>query len=204
MIPFVRKMLRYTGIGLLVIFVWSAISGLVRRRRAIARYREDAKDPFRRWTQGVFGIVSGTLDYADLSTGQARAVLARWWHVHGPRELLGVLDELGDDATPDTAWNLVRYVVVTRLGVGAGWLGRDEAWAMARPIARRLQRGYDGWVALGHAYVVARRAAQGLATDGSEDDAGMRAILEHISVLRDGAWNDVGFQTRFPEEEPPA
>ncbi len=204
MIPFVRKMLRYTGIGLLLILVWSTLSGWIRRRRAAARYREDARDPFRRWTQGVFGIVSGTVDYADLSTGQARAVLARWWHVHGPRELQAVLHDLGDASAPDTAWSLVRYVVVTRLGIGAGWLDRDEAWAMVRPIARRLQRGYDGWVALGHAYVVARRAAQGLATDGSEDDAGMRAILDHISVLRDSLWNEVGFQTRFAEEEPPA
>lgn len=204
MIPFVRRMLRYTGIGLLVILVWSWIAGRIRRRRAAARYRDDARDPFRRWTQGVFGIVSGTLDYADLTSGQARAVLARWWNVHGPRELAMALEELADSSTPDTAWDLVRYVVVTRLGIGAGWMERDEGWDKVRPIARRLQRGYDGWVAVGHAYVVARRAAQGLAPDGSEDDVGMRAILEHISILRDGVWDEIGFHTRFAEPEPPA
>jgi hypothetical protein len=199
-----RRILRWSGIGLVVTLVLSWVLGRRRAKHARRRFEADAADPFRRWVQAVFGIVSGEADHADLGPSPARAILARWWHVHGPRELDAVLEELADRSVPDHAWNLVRHIVVTRLGVGAGWLDRDDAWDAVRPTVRRLQRAYDGWPALAHAYVVARRTAQGLAADGSEDDDGMRAILTHISRLRDGPWSRVAFHHRFETQEPPA
>jgi hypothetical protein len=196
------------GWGLATTLVAVVVLAWVRARRRSRRARDafghDAHDPFRRWGQAAFGIVSGANDYADLPPVEARGMLSRWWLVHGPRELEQVLSELLLEADRAPAWSLVRYLVVTRLGVGAGWVSRDEAWALAKPVARQLQSAFDGWPALGHAYVVARRSWQGLAPDGSEDDDGMRAILDNIAELRDGVWPDVPFHRRFRDDEPEA
>lgn len=182
------------GVGLLV---WAIVARSRRPARLRAAMAADAEDPFRRWAQGAFGLVCGEWDYAYLGVGEAVALLARWWEVHGPVELIRTLDDL--EGEPDHAWPLVRALVVARLGVGARWLSPDEAWGRARGIARRLRETYDDWPALAHAYVVARRLATGLAADGSEDDDDMRAILDNVARLRETCWAQTPFRAKWRE-----
>jgi hypothetical protein len=184
--------------GLAVLLVlYAVVASLRRPARMRARMAADAEDPFRRWAQCVFCLVSGDCDYAYLPVRESVRMLARWWEVHGPVELRRVLDELerGDDA-----WGGVRFFVVARLGVGATWLAEADAWRRARPVARRLQARYEGWAELARDYVKARRRALGISEDGSEDDDDMRAILDNLVRLSDTLWAEVPFRTAWPED----
>jgi hypothetical protein len=181
--------------ALLVLYAF--VASLRRPARMRARMAADADDPFRRWAQGVFRLVSGDCDYGYLPVREAVSMLARWWDVHGPVELLRVLGELERDAD---AWSGVRFLVVARLGVGAGWLSDGEAWRRARPVARRLQARYETWPELARDYVLARRRAIGICEDGSEDDDDMRAILDNVGRLADSTWAEVPFRTAWPED----
>ena len=185
-------------VGLATLLLLRAVVVSLRRPAKMrAKMAADAEDPFRRWVQGVFCVVSGECDYAYLPSPEAVRMLARWWEVHGPVELRRVLDELerGGDA-----WGGVRFFVVARLGVGARWLAEPDAWRRARPVARTLQMRYESWADLARDYVATRRRATGLCDDGSEDDDDMRAILDNVARLSDTLWSEVPFRTQWPED----
>jgi len=161
------------------------------------RLEADARDPFKRWVQSAFLIVTGNCDYGHLDRGEAIRILTRWWEVHGPVEHRRTLDSLADPGRPDNAWDLVRFVLVARLGVAAGYLDDARSWAEIRPIAARLQRAYPDWSAMAQAYVLARRQARGLAADGTEDDGAMAAIRDNIAHLHDSRWRELSFRTEL-------
>jgi hypothetical protein len=150
-----------------------------RRRAAVDRLKAEAEDPFKAWVQAAFMIVTGDCDYGHLGPGEGRRMLQRWWHVHGAREHTDTLDELAD--APDNAWDLLRFILVARMGVAAGYMSDAQAWEEIRPIAARLRDAYEGWGALGQAY---------------HDDT-MRRVVANIEELRAGRWLEVPYQTRF-------
>ena len=158
-----------------------------------ARLQADAAIPLRRWIQAACMLVTRNCDYGHLGPGEARRMLHRWWHVHGPRDLHNTLDELAHSPHPDNAWELLRYLVVTRLGVAAGMIPEHDGWQAAAPIARRLQRAYDGWPEMAQAYVQARRQWRTLPLDGSEDDDAMRWVVDNLHTLRADLWAKIPF-----------
>jgi hypothetical protein len=119
--------------------------------------------------------------------------LRDWWDVHGPTDHAKALRELATADRPDNAWDLVRFMVVSRLGVGADYLTPDESWHCIRPVACRLQAAYSGWKSMAQAYLLARRQWRGFVLDGSEDDDDMRRIIDNIVVLGDNLWMQVEF-----------
>ncbi len=160
----------------------------------------DAQRPLRRWCQAGVRLVSRDCDYGHLARGEARRMLQRWWHVHGPRELHEVLRNLGNSPNPDNAWELLRFIIVARLGAAAGMVDDDDSWSMLGPIAMRLQYAYDDWSAMAQAYVRARRQWQELALDGSEDDDTMQWITENLQSLRAGTWTEVPWALDMEDE----
>jgi hypothetical protein len=186
-----------------------AITGFILLRRALARrntparamqkaMEEDATaDPLRRWVQTAALIVMRNCDYGHLSRSEARHMLEHWWAIHGPTELQRQLDELAESGRPDNAWDLLRFIVVARMGAGAGFLSQQESWQRIRPVAERLQRAYDDWEGLGRAYVLARRQWRQLPTDGSEDDGGMMAIRDNIAHLQGQDWRQTPWALGF-------
>jgi hypothetical protein len=158
------------------------------------RLDEDARDPFKRWVQSVFLIVTGNCDYAHLSRGEALRILRQWWEVHGPVAHARTLDSLARSGRPDNAWDLVRFVLVARLGVAAGWIEDARSWIEIKPIAQRLQRAYPDWSAMAQGYLLARRQSRGLAPDGTEDDEAMAAIRDNIAHLHDGRWRELPYR----------
>lgn len=179
----------------------------VRRRPSPdARLEADARDPYRRWVQNVFLLVTGDCDYAHLPGSEARRMLAHWWDVYGPLELGHVLQELARSAPEseprDHAWPLVRYVLVSRLGVAAGMLADEVSWDDILPVARRLQAAYPGWRPLAQAYVQARRRWRELPLDGSGDDDGMKYILDNLARLDDTRWKELDFDIELVAAEP--
>lgn len=175
------------GAALLLVFttMWR------RRNPAPSREDSDARDPLRRWCQAAMKLVTRDCDYGHLGRGEARRMLQRWWHIHGARELHDTLRELGSSPNPDNAWELLRFILVARLGAAAEMVDDDDAWTMITPIAARLQDAYADWAAMAQAYVTARRQWQELPLDGSEDDDTMRWITDNLQSLRASAWTEV-------------
>jgi hypothetical protein len=191
--------------GLLALLVFAL---LIRRLRTPSRaqvmeqkLRRDAVDPMCAWAQAAFMIVSRDCDYAYLGEAEARKMLRDWWDVHGPRELHAALGTLSKSGRADNAWDLVRYMLVARMGVGAGYITNDDAWDEIRPVAMRLQRAYKTWNELGQSYVMARRQWRRFPLDGSEDDAEMKRIVENIAELRHGLWTRVEYGSDLARSE---
>ena len=173
------------------------------RRLMRHRMEEDATDPYKRWVQSVFMMVTGPCDYAYLGEGEVRRMLRHWWSVHGPHEHADALRQLAHNGRPDNAWDLVRFILVARMGVGAGYWRDEECWEAIRPIARRLVRTYRSWSEMAQAYVQARRQWRRLPLDGSLDDPEMRAIVENIADLRHDRWEHDPFRPGPEEPEHP-
>lgn len=189
------------GAAVLLVFAWFTS----RRRGGPPQPKEtradiDARDPLRRWCQAGARLVSRDCDYGHLARGEARRMLQRWWHVHGPRELHDVLRNLGSSPNPDNAWELLRFIIVARLGAAAEMIDDDDSWSMVGPIATRLQDSYDDWSAMAQAYVRARRQWQELALDGSQDDDTMLWITENLQSLRAGTWTEVPWDLELEDE----
>lgn len=172
------------------------------RRRASAapalamaqRLERDAADLYKRWVQNAFLIVTGNSDYAYLERTEAIRLLSSWWEVHGPLEHRRMLHGLASAGRPDNAWDLLRYVLLARLGVAAGYLDDLGAWAAIAPIARRLQAAYPDWSSMAQAYVLARRQARDLPADGTADDASTTAIRDNITHLHGTRWRDLPYR----------
>ncbi|MCH9680280.1 MAG: DUF1266 domain-containing protein [Deltaproteobacteria bacterium] len=169
---------------------------LVRRRSGPdSRLAQDAADPYRRWVQNVFLLVTIDRDYGHLPGAEARRVLAHWWEVYGPLELRRTQQELSAARSPEHAWPLVRFILVSRLGAAAGMIDDDTSWDEIRPVARRLQGAYPGWRAMAQAYLQARRQWLSLAVDGSEDDEGMLPLVDNLAHLDDTRWSALDFHS---------
>lgn len=189
------------GAAALIVLAWATS----RRRNSPGQRKQtreeiDAADPLRRWCQAGVRLVSRDCDYGHLARGEARRMLQRWWHVHGPRELHDALRNLGSSPNPDNAWELLRFIIVARLGAAAEMVDDDDSWSMVGPIAIRLQDAYDDWSAMAQAYVRARRQWQELALDGSEDDDTMQWITENLQSLRAGTWTEVPWDLEMEDE----
>lgn len=189
-----------------IVAVLSAVFLLVSMRQRVRRARsqptmserieDDATDPARRWVQGAFMIVTGDCDYGYLARGEAHRMLVKWWQVHGPRDHARVTDELEAAGGRDNAWDLVRFIVVMRLGAAAGHLEQGDSWHCCSAIIPRLQQAYPSWPELAAAYLNARRQWQGAAPDGTEDDAVMQRISENIAHLREHHWPEIPFESQ--------
>lgn len=186
------------AIGLFVV-TWAI--GWWRRPNPHKRAAQDAATPLEAWARAAFFVVTGDVDYGHLPRAEARQMLIHWWEIHGPHELQHGLRDLEDAGRPDNAWDLLRFLLVARLGASAQYLTEDDSWTRIEPIALRLQATYGGWTEMAQAYVVARRQWKGIAIDGSEDDDGMRRILDNVARLRDGLWTGVDWNTALSEHE---
>jgi hypothetical protein len=190
-----RWVLVAVGITAAIVIAWlvHALTRPSADKRLLDRLEADALDPLKRWAQSAFLVVTGNCDYGHLARGEGRRLLANWWEVHGRSDLLEVLRGLADAGRPDNAWDLLRFMLVARLAVAAGWIADDDSWSRIRPIAQRLQAAYPDWDAMAQAYVMARRQHRELALDGSEDDGTMAAIRDNIAHLHQGRWREISF-----------
>ena len=52
------------------------------------------------------------------------------------------------------AWDYIRYINVCRMGYHVGYLSEQEAWDRIMPVARKIQRTYSSWTAMGEDYLI--------------------------------------------------
>lgn len=189
-------------VTVVVLLLVRSRSGTERRSAAFReRLEVDALDPFKRWAQAVFMIVTGNCDFGHLPRAEAVRILSTWWSVHGPLEFSGTLDSLANPGRPDNAWDLVRFMLLARLGAAAGHIDDLTSWAKIRPIATRLQAAYPEWNAMGQAYLMARRQSRGLPLDGTQDDASTSAIRDNIEHLRQTSWRELQFRSGLADDD---
>lgn len=194
-----RLWLPLVGLAVLLI-VWAMRRGRIDPAVLMTqRLERDAADLYRRWVQNAFLVVTGNSDFAYLSRTEAIRMLSSWWEVHGPVEHARTLAGLAAAGRPDNAWDLLRFVLLARLGVAAGWCDDLGCWESIRPIALRLQAAYSDWSTMAQAYVLARRQARELPADGTGDDASTTAIRDNIAHLHGGRWRDMPY--RLPLED---
>ncbi len=193
-------------LGLLVLLaIWLMRRGRVDPVVVMAeRLERDAADLYRRWVQNAFLIVTGNLDFAYLSRAEAIRMLSSWWEVHGPAEHARTLAGLASSGRPDNAWDLLRFVLLARLGVAAGWSDDLGSWESIRPVAIRLQAAYPDWSTMAQAYVAARRQARELPADGTGDDASTTAIRDNIAHLHGGRWRDMPYRLPLDAKSRPS
>ncbi len=194
-----QLLLLVVGAVVVLMWLWGRWRGSS-KRKAAANTDPNADDPLHRWCHCACRLVTRNSDYGHLGRGEARRMLQRWWHVHGVRELQDTLRQLSASPNPDNAWELLRFMLVARLGAAAQMLEDDESWEAITPIARRLQDAYDDWAAMGQAYVTARRQWQDLPLDGSGDDDTMEWITDNLQMLRAGAWSETPWDLELDSE----
>ncbi len=87
-------------------------------------------------------------------------------------------------------------ILVSRQGVGLGFLEDDEAWKRLEPAAKKLQQAYGSWDEMAQAYMVVRRGWFDLPTDGSKDDENeaMAEMHETIDIIREAIWADTPWE----------
>jgi len=207
MIPFAfpRLTLLYLGVAALVVILVLVLKRLRASdpdRIMRQRMAEDATNPYKQWVQSAFLLVTRDCDYAYIPPAEARHLMQDWWDVRSANEFRSVLGRLRSAERADNAWDLVRFIVVARLGVAAGHCTDDESWRQIRPVARRLQQAYPSWAAMAQAYVQARRQWRSMPLDGSGDDTMMRWVVENIASLRDDRWRVQDFDADFEENAP--
>ena len=126
------------------------------RARPDARLADDARDPYRRWVQNAFLLVTGDCDYAHLPGSEARRMLAHWWDVYGPVELQRTLARLARQIPYTAAMEIIlggepvsadfalRCGLVTRVVPHADTLSVATEWAHkvaeAAPLALALAK----------------------------------------------------------------
>jgi len=193
-------------VGIVVVVLTTLLLVLHRLRRPDSRQwmqqrmEEDATQPLKRWVQSVFLIVTRDCDYAYISAVEAKQMMEDWWDIRNSRDFQAALGRLRAPGRPDHAWDLIRFILVARLGVAAGYWRDEESWRHIRPIALRLQRCYPSWAAMAQAYVHARRRWRNLAVDGGQDDAVMRWVVDNIARLRVERWPHHDFDEDFDED----
>lgn len=181
-------------VAILVLLAWWRRAAREDPAQVMARRLEqDAVDLYKRWVQSAFLVVTGNCDYAYLERAEAVRMLSSWWEIHGPTEHRRGLDRLAHAGRPDNAWDLLRFVLLARLGVAAGYLDDAGAWSAIRPIALRLQAAYPDWSAMAQAYIMARREARELPPDGTGDDASTLAIRDNVAHLHGTRWRELPF-----------
>jgi Protein of unknown function (DUF1266) len=165
------------------------------------RLQRDGEDLYKRWVQNAFLVVTGNCDFAHLPRAEAIRMLSAWWEVHGPAEHRRSLAGLADAGRPDNAWDLLRFMLLARIGVAAGYIDDLAAWAQIRPIATRLQRAYIDWPSMAQAYLLARRQARGLAADGTQDDPSTEAIRDNVAHLHGTRWREMPYRLRLGDRD---
>jgi hypothetical protein len=159
---------------------------LVRRSR-----RETA---LARWARGAYGLLTGGDDFGRLGREEAQGLLEAPWGIEDAAQLRDAVAGLERTESGNEAWDLVRAIVLARLGAAAGYLDEQESWEIVARAAARLQGSYGSWAALGEAYAEGRSAW--LRGQGISQPAHHSPVERNIEALRARVWPRVAFRGR--------
>ncbi len=177
-------MITAAAYGALAAFCVGFILLTIRRRRAHVR-------PLELWGHAAYSLWTGGEDCARWPADRATDALKDWYDVEDTEGLQAQLDGLLEGETDSRAWDLCRAIDVSRIGLAAAYLDKEEAWALVRVYAETLQASYRTWPELAKAFERGMHAWQ---DERGIDDPRVRGRVEHNLVyLRAKVWPHIEF-----------
>jgi Protein of unknown function (DUF1266) len=162
------------------------------RQRLLEQFADD-RDPVRRWAKGVFGLISGGIDYGHSDQRDVYLALREWWGINDAQQFRVRYSELyaaQSRSKPEAAWCWVRAVNLARMAAGARFISNDESWQLIARVLPRIQSSFTSWEDLGQSYLAAWGAwlrARNI------DPQKVESVEESIQALRQGVWRKVAF-----------
>lgn len=155
-------------------YLWRQHTGL--RLDWDAPLRDASEASLRRWAGAACGIAFGRREIEGVPESWARLMLARDWSLRSGPPIRLAAEQLLGASSGNVAWDVVRGIVVMRLGVAAS-LVEDAAFVEYLGRAHRLLRSaYSGWDEVRDAYVAGWEASQ-VATVRDQDPPSARTWL---------------------------
>ncbi len=146
------------GVGVLVLLVIAVYFFLYDGRTPVQMMEEeDGQDPLKRWARGCYTMVIGRHDPGTFKN--AAWMLENSWEIKNRDEVMETLDELRAEPVEDPAWDLVRVIMVARMGAGAKYITDDECWQAIESVRGPLQQQFDSWESMATAYAKGRAEA---------------------------------------------
>jgi len=162
------------------------------RQRLLAELA-DERDPVKRWAKGVFGIITGGIDYGHTDKNDLRHGLREWWGINNTEEFQDHFRELRAElpqSKPEAAWCWVRAVNLARMAAGAQFINQDDSWRLVFAFLLRIQRSFAGWEELGQSYLVAWEDWLREREINRED---VENVADSIEALRQDVWPALPF-----------
>ncbi|AZS74864.1 hypothetical protein DDE74_31550 [Streptomyces lydicus] len=108
---------------------------------------------------------------------------------------------------PPVAWDFGRYVTVTRLGFGAGYIDEAGAWQLLASAVAPVAQTYPSWQAFAHDFVTGRelwmRNAGGEWAGSQEDTVqAVHRLLDPANIS--SPWQQVPWETIYHSDHIPA
>ena len=155
------------------------------------RVQNRSASPVVRWARGAYGLLTGGDDFGELGEDEAQALLESPWGVHDSRALEREINRLEARDSGNEAWDLIRVMLLARLGYSAGYVDESASWQAVTRVALRLQAAYGGWHQLGEAY--ARGRSEWLSAQGIEERSNHDLVERNIKVLAVRVWPKIEF-----------
>jgi hypothetical protein len=159
----------------------------------LVRARAGARAPVERWARGAYGLLTGGQDFGELGREEAQGLLESPWGVEDARALHSTIEALEAADSDELAWDLIRVILLARLGAAAGYLDAATSWAVVSRVGARLQTHYPDWDALGRAY--ARGRGTWLTARGIDEPSNHALVERNMQVLTRQVWARVEYRT---------
>lgn len=156
------------------------------------RVQNRSASPIARWARGAYGLLTGGDDFGELGEDEAQALLESPWGVHDARALEREINRLEAGDTDNEAWDLIRVILLARLGYSAGYVDESASWQTVTRVALRLQASYEGWRPLGEAY--ARGRSEWLSSRGIDERSNHDLVERNMQVLAVKVWPKIEFR----------
>lgn len=158
----------------------------------MVRAKSSGRSPLERWARGAYGLLTGGQDFGELGEQEARGLLESPWGVENAAQLRATIERLEDGDSDELAWDLIRVILLARLGAAAGYLEPATSWEAVRRVGARLQAGYPDWEELGRAY--ARGRSAWLSGRGIEEPSDHALVDRNMDVLSRRIWPRVEYR----------
>jgi hypothetical protein len=163
-------------------------------RQRLLKQLADDREPMRRWAKGVFGLITGGIDYGYEDKQDLRRALTQWWGINNAQEFRSRYNELAAEQPrnkPEAAWCWVRAVNLARLAAGAQFISHDESWRLVAGVLPRIQNSFAGWEELAQSYLAARDA---WVRERNIDRHRIENVEDSIKALRAEVWRKMAFK----------
>jgi hypothetical protein len=147
----------------------------------------------RLWARGAYGLWTGGEDCASWDPDRAQQALSSWYGADDPQGLLATIASLRAGPTGNPAWDQVRVIDLTRIGLAAGYLSVPQADDEVRHIAASLRGLYPSWEALAQGFEAGMHAWQD--SRGVTDEPSRARVQENLPALREGVWPQIPYAT---------